>query len=147
MLLARTCEFHLFLGSCSSGHPSDITSTFLRLPWEEAKQGTSFLLTLLRRGRRASGRRERPAWACSGEKEAGRHGAWLLCGKQSWAFDFGNRAAFRAAVTDPRRGKFSPEPARWVSAVSAGQGSDPQPAVSPTDTRRLLFHYCMKDSH
>ena len=37
------CSFHLALDSCSSGKPLDITSTFLRLPWEEARQDEGFL--------------------------------------------------------------------------------------------------------
>lgn len=37
------CSFHLALDSCSSGKPLDITSTFLRLSWEEARQDEGFL--------------------------------------------------------------------------------------------------------
>lgn len=82
MLLARRLEFHLILDSCSSGHRLHISE----LPWKEAEQAEDFLPVNLPEkggGGCEAGRRECPAWAFSGEKEAGLRGACLLWEMQS----------------------------------------------------------------
>lgn len=108
------CSFHLALDSCSSGKPLNITSTFLRLPWEEARQDEGFL-PINPPGQREGGVRQaeegiQPGPVLQRNKLGCRvHGH---SGRSSHrALGFENRAAPCAEVMDPWHSKVSPEPA------------------------------------
>lgn len=83
-------QIHLILDHCSSGRPSDITSTFLGLLQEEAKQDEGLLPVALpeKGGGCQVGRREHPASASSGNFGESNHGT----------LDFGTRADSWAEV-------------------------------------------------
>lgn len=136
-------EFPLTLDNCSSRHPSHVTSTFLRLPWEEAKQDESFLpVDFPEKGQGyQAGRESIQSRHVLGEKGAGLHAAWLLLRKQSrrsWFWKQNSLLWWRD------------RPPVWlvqsrvrVVSMSAGSGdsSGPQPSMDPIDTHRMLFHY------